>query len=131
MIIKLLNGKRQDLGKTMASLVGPIQAQSGCLSCRLLQTWPWQDGCAKENAGNRRAMTSTYRFMVHQSLRIRLRSNHGRESGGEPNVTKLRCCDLRREHALLFKEKPLQLFLKRGAGCPVGQCVVSGDALVL
>lgn len=31
--------KRQEFGSALASLVGPIQAEHGCLACRLVQTW--------------------------------------------------------------------------------------------
>jgi quinol monooxygenase YgiN len=37
--ISVAQGKMQDLGKALASLVGPIQVQPGCLSCRLFQGW--------------------------------------------------------------------------------------------
>jgi quinol monooxygenase YgiN len=48
MIIELLSlsvspKKRQELGKALATLVGPIQVQPGCLNCRLSQTLPIQD----------------------------------------------------------------------------------------
>ena len=48
MVIELLNisvlhGKRQELGKALATLVGPIQVQPGCLGCRLFQSLPIQD----------------------------------------------------------------------------------------
>ena len=33
-------GKRQEMGRALASLMGPIQVQRGCLSCRLLRMWP-------------------------------------------------------------------------------------------
>jgi quinol monooxygenase YgiN len=49
MVIELMNisvshGKRQELGKALATLVGPIQVQPGCLGCRLFQSLPIQDG---------------------------------------------------------------------------------------
>jgi quinol monooxygenase YgiN len=49
MIIELMRisvpwGKEQEFAKALASLVGPIQAQPGCLSCYVLQTWPQRDG---------------------------------------------------------------------------------------
>jgi quinol monooxygenase YgiN len=49
MIIELLNisvprGKREEFAKALASLVGPIEVQPGCLSCRLFQNWPQRDG---------------------------------------------------------------------------------------
>jgi len=49
MIIELLNisvprGKREEFAKTLESLVGPIEVQPGCLSCRLFQNWPQRDG---------------------------------------------------------------------------------------
>lgn len=54
MIIELLNiyvphGKRRELEKALASLVGPIQVQAGCLSCRLLQACPLPDGLQMES----------------------------------------------------------------------------------
>lgn len=33
-------GKGQEMGRSLASLVGPIQVQKGCLSCRVFQAWP-------------------------------------------------------------------------------------------
>jgi quinol monooxygenase YgiN len=53
MIIELVSvsvphGKKQELGKALASLVGPIQVQRGCLTCRLVQGWPMQDGLQME-----------------------------------------------------------------------------------
>jgi quinol monooxygenase YgiN len=53
MIIEFLsisasNRKRQELGRALASLVGPIQVQPGCLSCHLAQEWPMQDGLQME-----------------------------------------------------------------------------------
>jgi len=53
MIIELVSvsmphGKKQELGKALASLVGPIQVQRGCLSCRLVQAWPMQEGLQME-----------------------------------------------------------------------------------
>jgi quinol monooxygenase YgiN len=49
MIIELMRisvprGKEQEFAKALVSLVSPIQAQPGCLSCYVLQTWPQQDG---------------------------------------------------------------------------------------
>lgn len=49
MIIELVsvsapNRKRQEIGKALATLIGPIQVQPGCLSCHLSQEWPMQDG---------------------------------------------------------------------------------------
>jgi len=48
MIIELLsiaapNRKRLEIGKALASLVGAIELQPGCLSCHLSQVWPMQD----------------------------------------------------------------------------------------
>jgi quinol monooxygenase YgiN len=45
MIIEILGifvpgPKVHELGKALVSLVGPIQVQPGCLSCRLFQGWP-------------------------------------------------------------------------------------------
>lgn len=53
MIIEILgifaaHGKLQELGKALASLVGPIQVQPGCLSCRLFTAWPNEDGLQME-----------------------------------------------------------------------------------
>jgi len=44
MIIEMLGvsvteGKVRELGSAFASLVGPIQVQPGCLSCRFFQGW--------------------------------------------------------------------------------------------
>ena len=49
MIIELMNisvsqKKRQELGKALASLIGPIQVEPGCVSCHLKQSLPIQDG---------------------------------------------------------------------------------------
>lgn len=41
--ISVAHGKRRELGKALVSLVGPIQVQPGCLSCRLFQEWPDKD----------------------------------------------------------------------------------------
>jgi len=48
MIIEILGitaaqGKALELGKAFATLVGPIQVQPGCLSCRFFQSWPSQE----------------------------------------------------------------------------------------
>ena len=43
MSISVSPKKRQELGKSLGSLVGPIQVQPGCLSCRLFQSLPQQD----------------------------------------------------------------------------------------
>jgi quinol monooxygenase YgiN len=53
MIIELVSisapiRKRQELGRALASLVGPIQVQPGCLSCQFSQVWPTQDGLQME-----------------------------------------------------------------------------------
>jgi quinol monooxygenase YgiN len=37
------HGKRQELGTAIAALTGPTQAQPGCLSCRLFQSWAKSD----------------------------------------------------------------------------------------
>lgn len=39
MSISIPPGKRHEVGKAMASLVGPTQVQPGCLSCGLYQNW--------------------------------------------------------------------------------------------
>jgi quinol monooxygenase YgiN len=49
MIIELLRisvptGKRHEFAKSLVSLAGPIEAQPGCLACRVFQTWPQRDG---------------------------------------------------------------------------------------
>lgn len=31
--------KRNELGRALATLVGPTQVEHGCLACRLFQTW--------------------------------------------------------------------------------------------
>jgi len=48
MIIELVSvsaprSKKQELGRSLAALIGPIQVQPGCLSCRLFQAWPDHD----------------------------------------------------------------------------------------
>jgi quinol monooxygenase YgiN len=48
MVIELMNisvsqKKRQELGKALASLIGPIQVEPGCVSCHLMQSLPAQD----------------------------------------------------------------------------------------
>ena len=48
MVIELVriwvrSGKREELGKAMLSLIEPIQAQHGCLSCGLYEAWPMGD----------------------------------------------------------------------------------------
>ena len=48
MIIEILricvpNGQGQELGKALASSIGPIQVQPGCLSCSVSQAWPGKD----------------------------------------------------------------------------------------
>lgn len=48
MIIELVSisvprSKRQQIGRALASFVGPIEVQAGCRSCRLFQSWPTQD----------------------------------------------------------------------------------------
>lgn len=49
MIIELLRisvprGKREEFANTLASMVAPIEAQPGCLSCRVFEVWPQRDG---------------------------------------------------------------------------------------
>jgi len=49
MIIELLRlsvppEKREEFANTVVSLVDPIEAQPGCLGCRVFQTWPQRDG---------------------------------------------------------------------------------------
>lgn len=46
--IEMHHRRRQELGTALSSLVGPIQVQPGCLSCRLFQCWPNQDGLRME-----------------------------------------------------------------------------------
>lgn len=48
MSISVSHGKKQELGKALASLVGPIQVQPGCTGCRLFQTWATQAGLQME-----------------------------------------------------------------------------------
>ena len=53
MIIELLSvsvsqSKKQELGKALRFLVGPTQVQRGCLSCRLFESLPQQDGLKLE-----------------------------------------------------------------------------------
>lgn len=49
MIIELIGisvppRKKQEVGKALASYIGPIQVQPGCVSCQLTQSWPVQNG---------------------------------------------------------------------------------------
>jgi len=49
MIIELLRlsvppEKREEFANTVVSLVDLIEAQPGCLGCRVFQTWPQRDG---------------------------------------------------------------------------------------
>jgi quinol monooxygenase YgiN len=49
MVIELMNisvshAKKQEIGRALATLVGPIQVQPGCLGCRLSQSLPIQNG---------------------------------------------------------------------------------------
>lgn len=39
MSISIPSGKRHEIGRAMASLVGPTQVQPGCLRCGLYQNW--------------------------------------------------------------------------------------------
>jgi quinol monooxygenase YgiN len=44
MVIEQLNisvrrGRKADLGRALASLIGPIRIEAGCLGCRLFQDW--------------------------------------------------------------------------------------------
>ena len=39
MSISIPLGKRHEVGKALASLVGPTQVEPGCLSCGLYQNW--------------------------------------------------------------------------------------------
>jgi quinol monooxygenase YgiN len=39
MSISIPSSKRHEIGRAMASLVGPTQAEPGCLSCGLYQNW--------------------------------------------------------------------------------------------
>lgn len=53
MVIELISvsvpqEKKQELGKAFASFVGPIQVERGCLSYRVVQAWPTQDGLQME-----------------------------------------------------------------------------------
>lgn len=41
--ISALDGREQELGIALLSLIGPIKVEQGCLSCHLLRTWPMQD----------------------------------------------------------------------------------------
>ena len=43
MSVSVSQKKKQELGKALGSLVGPLQVQRGCLSCRLLESLPQQD----------------------------------------------------------------------------------------
>ena len=48
MIIELLSisapyGRKQEFGKALGSLVGPIEVQAGCLRCQLFEEWPGKD----------------------------------------------------------------------------------------
>lgn len=50
--ISVTHGKRRELGKALVSLVGPMQVQPGCLSCRLYQEWPDKDKLQMEARWN-------------------------------------------------------------------------------
>jgi quinol monooxygenase YgiN len=68
-VIELVNivaprGKTQELGKALASLVGPIQVQPGCVSCRLSQPWQIREGLQIEA-----------RWNTQQDLVLHLRSD--------------------------------------------------------
>ena len=39
MSIEVPQGKKQQLGRSLASFVGPTQVSPGCLSCSLSQSW--------------------------------------------------------------------------------------------
>jgi len=41
--ISAANRKGQELARALASLLGPIQVQPGCMSCRMRRAWPAQD----------------------------------------------------------------------------------------
>ena len=41
-------GQRQEFGGALASLIGPMQVQPGCLKCRLFQNWHDTDELAME-----------------------------------------------------------------------------------
>jgi len=67
--ISALRGKKQELGKALASLVGPIQVQRGCLLCRLLQDWPAEDELQMEARWDRKED-----LISHQQSEISTRS---------------------------------------------------------
>ena len=53
MIIELLSisaarGKKHELGRALATLLGSIQVQRGCLRCQLFHEWPAEDGLQME-----------------------------------------------------------------------------------
>ena len=69
MIIEMLGvsvteEKVRELGRAFASLVGPIQVEPGCLSCRLLQSWT-----------NPEALQMETRWESHDALMRHLKSD--------------------------------------------------------
>lgn len=44
MRISVSRGRRKEFANTLVSLIGPIEAQPGCLGCRAFQTWPQREG---------------------------------------------------------------------------------------
>jgi len=53
MVIELIGlsvpyGNGRELTSALASLVGRVQVQRGCLGCRLFRSWPQQDGLQLE-----------------------------------------------------------------------------------
>jgi len=41
--IRVPDGKKDEFTRALASLIGPIQVQQGCLSCRVFRSWPDED----------------------------------------------------------------------------------------
>ena len=75
MIIELVRisppvGKKEELLNGLASLVGPIQVERGCLGCRLLQTVREGDGLLMESRWDseenliRHLQSGTYKKML-------------------------------------------------------------------
>ena len=41
--ISIPHAKKQEFGRALMSLVGPVQVQRGCLRCQLCEKWPAKD----------------------------------------------------------------------------------------
>jgi quinol monooxygenase YgiN len=73
MVIEFLSiyatpGRTADLATALTSLLGPLQVQPGCLSCRMAQTWPSPSGMQME-----------VRWNTMDDLMRHLQSDHGKQ----------------------------------------------------